>query len=174
MWNSPGQVITPTILAPTVVEALTNSLTPLNITSGFKKCGIHPPNPGKVKDRQLAPSKAVHFKHPDSTPADVTKPKCPSADTSESMLLGASQPKVTTPDVELTTTDVEPTTPDMELTSTGSIASTCTTGSATESRHWSPETIVLYQKRFEEGYELEGLDPDYSAWLKSGWPSRHR
>lgn len=91
------------------------------------------------------------------------------------MPLGASQPKVTTPDVEPTTPDVEPTTPDMELTSTGLIASTCTTGSATESRHWSPETIVLYQKRFEEleGLELEGLDPDYSAWLKSGHPD-HR
>ena len=56
MWNNPGQVITPTILAPTVAEALTNSLTPLNITSGFKKCGIHPLNLGEVKDRQLAPS----------------------------------------------------------------------------------------------------------------------
>ena len=31
MQNNPGQVITPTILAPTVAEALTNSLTPLNI-----------------------------------------------------------------------------------------------------------------------------------------------
>jgi len=39
-----------------------------------------------------------------------------------------------------------------EVGGTGSIASTCTTGSATQSRHWSPETIVLYQKRFEEGY----------------------
>ena len=68
------------------------------------------------------------------------------------MPLGASQPKVTTPEVERTITDVEPTTPDVELTSTGSIASTCTTGSATQSRHWSPETIVLYQKSFEEGY----------------------
>ena len=27
--------------------------------SGFKKCGIHPLNPGEVSDRQLAPSKAV-------------------------------------------------------------------------------------------------------------------
>ena len=71
--------------------------------------------------------------------------------------------QLTTPDVELTTPDVEPATPDVELTRTGSILSTCTTESATESRHWSPETIALYQKRFEEGYDLEGLDPDYSG-----------
>lgn len=66
MWNNPGQVITRTILAPTVAEALTNSLMPLNILSGFKKCGIHPP--GEGKDRQLAPSRAVHFKQPKWTP----------------------------------------------------------------------------------------------------------
>ena len=70
MRNNPGQVITPTILAPTVAEALTNSLTPLNIISGFKKCGVHPLNPGEVKDRQLAPSKAVR---PESTPPDASK-----------------------------------------------------------------------------------------------------
>ena len=28
----------------------------------------------------------------------------------------------------------------------------------------------MYQVRFEEGYDLGGLDPDYTAWLKSGHP----
>ena len=32
------------------------SLTPVNIMSGFKKCGIYPLNPGEVTDRQIAPS----------------------------------------------------------------------------------------------------------------------
>ena len=31
-----------------------------HILSGFKKCGIHPLNPGKMSDQQLAPSKPVH------------------------------------------------------------------------------------------------------------------
>ena len=35
------------------------AFTPLNILSGFKKCGIQPLNPGEVSDRSLAPSKAV-------------------------------------------------------------------------------------------------------------------
>lgn len=39
-----------------------------------------------------------------------------------------------------------------------------------EPRHWSPKTIALYHIRFEEGYDLGGLDPDYTAWLKSGHP----
>ena len=73
MRNNPGQVITCTVFAPTVAEALMNSLTPLNILSGFKKCGIHPLNPGEVKNRQLAPSKAVHFKQSESTPLRHTE-----------------------------------------------------------------------------------------------------
>ena len=30
-----------------------------NIMSGFRKCGIHPLNPGVIDDRQTAPSQAV-------------------------------------------------------------------------------------------------------------------
>ena len=53
-----GRVITTDVIAALVGEAWPLSVTPLNIMSGFKKCGI---NPGEVKDRQLAPSKAVHL-----------------------------------------------------------------------------------------------------------------
>ena len=42
-----------------VGEAWPHAFTPLNILSGFKKCGIHPLNPGEICDRQCAPSKAV-------------------------------------------------------------------------------------------------------------------
>ena len=30
-------------------------------SQGFRKCGIHPLNPGEVSDRQLAPSQAVTY-----------------------------------------------------------------------------------------------------------------
>ena len=70
-------MITPTILAPTIAEALVNSLTPLNILSGFKKCGIHPLNPGEVI------AKAVHFKQTESTPTDTNNPKCGPTDASQ-------------------------------------------------------------------------------------------
>ena len=148
-------MITPTILAPTVAEALTNSLTPLNILSGFKKCGIHPLNPGEVKDRQLAPSKAVRFKKSESTPQDASKSECTASD--------ASKPKSKPTGAESTPTDVTMT----KLTHTD--AST-TKSTPPESKRWSPETIALYQVRFEEGYDMGGLDPDYTAWLNSGHP----
>lgn len=55
----PGRVITTDLLASLVGEAWPQSLTPLNILSGFRKCGIYPFNPGEISDRQIAPSKAI-------------------------------------------------------------------------------------------------------------------
>jgi len=52
----PGQVITTDSIASLICDAWYPSLTPLNIMSGFRKCCIHPFNPGEVSDRQLAPS----------------------------------------------------------------------------------------------------------------------
>ena len=60
----PGRVITTDVIASLVAEAWPQSMTPLNIMSGFRKCGIYPINPGEVSDRQLAPSKAVRPKNP--------------------------------------------------------------------------------------------------------------
>ncbi len=60
--SNPGRVITTDVIASIVGEAWSQSMTPLNIMSGFKKCGIYPLNPGEIIDRQLAPSKAVQPK----------------------------------------------------------------------------------------------------------------
>ena len=54
--ESPHRVITTEQIARLVGIAWPQALTPLNIMSGFKKCGIYPLNPGEVTDRQLAPS----------------------------------------------------------------------------------------------------------------------
>ena len=35
------------------------SITAVNLMSGFRKTGIHPLNPGCIKDRELAPSKGI-------------------------------------------------------------------------------------------------------------------
>ena len=59
LTGRPGQVITNAAIALLVHDAWYNSFTPLNILSGFKKCGVYPLNPGEVSDQQLAPSKAV-------------------------------------------------------------------------------------------------------------------
>ena len=55
----PGRVITTDVIAALVGELMPVAFTPLNILSGFKKCGIQLLNPGEVSDRSLAPSKAV-------------------------------------------------------------------------------------------------------------------
>ena len=73
MKAHPGQVITSTVLAPLVAEVVTISVVPLNILSGFKKCGIHPLNPGEVKDRQLAPAKAVRPDQQQLTTSDASQ-----------------------------------------------------------------------------------------------------
>ena len=69
---------------------------------GFKKCGIHPFNPGEILDRQVAPSKAV------------TPPP----------------PILNSPEVSV----------------------------------FSPEKQSLFQKHYEEGYDLN--DPEYMVWLR--------
>ena len=62
---NPGRVITNDKLASLVAEAWPHSFTPLNIMSGFKKCGVFPINPGEVTDRQIAPSKAFRHQTPE-------------------------------------------------------------------------------------------------------------
>ena len=52
----PNRVITTEQIAGLVGTVLPQALTPVNIMSGFKKCGIYPLNPGEVTDRQVAPS----------------------------------------------------------------------------------------------------------------------
>ena len=54
----PGRVITSDVLAFLVAEAWPHSLTPLNIMSVFRKCGIYFINSGAVSDLELASSKA--------------------------------------------------------------------------------------------------------------------
>ena len=55
--EKPGRVVTVEVLASLVGRAWSQSLTPDNIMSGFRKCGIYPLNPGQIDDRQIAPSK---------------------------------------------------------------------------------------------------------------------
>ena len=55
--EKPGRVVTVEVLASLIGRAWSQSLTPVNIMSGFCKCGIYPLNPGQIDDRQIAPSK---------------------------------------------------------------------------------------------------------------------
>ena len=73
--NHPGRVITSDVIATLVAEAWPMSLTPVNIMGGFKKCGIYPINPGEVRDRQLAPSKALQPQKPSQVGSESEKIK---------------------------------------------------------------------------------------------------
>ena len=99
--DHPGQVITTDIVASLLAQAWPESVTPVNVMNGFRKCGIYPLNPGEISDRQLAPSKV--FARPDSDSKSIGK------------LI-------------------------------------------------TPEQEKLYQKRYQEGYDLD--DPEYARWLK--------
>lgn len=54
--SHPGQVVTSEAIAGILAQAWPQSMTPVNIMSGFRKCGIYPLNPGEVADRMTAPS----------------------------------------------------------------------------------------------------------------------
>ena len=53
----PGRVVTTEVIASLLATAWPQAVTPVNIMTGFKKCGMYPLNPGEVTDRQIAPSK---------------------------------------------------------------------------------------------------------------------
>ena len=55
LTKHPGRVITSDVIASLIGEVWPQSLTPLNIMGGFKKCGIYPLNLGAVTDRQVVP-----------------------------------------------------------------------------------------------------------------------
>ena len=55
--RNPGRVITEQDIARLLGEAWPLALTPSNIIAGFCKSGIYPLNPGRISDRELAPSK---------------------------------------------------------------------------------------------------------------------
>ena len=116
MSQHPGRVVTADKLASLVAEAWPHSFTSVNITSGFKKTGVYPLNPGEVSDCQLAPSKAL-----------------------------CSQPQSCN-----TTSDSPPGSP-----------------------LFSSEHVALYEKRYEEKYNLLD-DPGYVAWLKIYHPDKKK
>ena len=61
-------MITTEQITSLVGSAWPQSLTPVNIMSGFKKTGIYPLNPGEVTDRQVAPSALFTTEPSPSTP----------------------------------------------------------------------------------------------------------
>ena len=53
---NPGQVVTTNHLAQLLAQAWPHAVTPINIMSGFKKCGIYPVYPEEISHWQLASS----------------------------------------------------------------------------------------------------------------------
>ena len=57
--SSPGRVSTTADIPEILSEAWPASVTAINLMSRFRKNGIHPLDPGCIKDRECAPSKAI-------------------------------------------------------------------------------------------------------------------
>ena len=72
--------------------AWSNSMTPVNIMSGFRKAGAYPRNPGVIDDRQVAPSFGVRplSKSPASLSSGSRKSSPPSHDSSKSAVSSAT------------------------------------------------------------------------------------
>ena len=102
----PGKVITTDVLASLLAQAWLESVTPINVMGGFRKCGIYPLDPGEISDCLLAPSHVF------------VKPK-----------------------------------PASDLKSVSNLDEI------------TPEQEKVYQKRHEEGYDLDY--PKYSQQLKA-------
>ena len=56
--DHPGRVITTDVIASLLADAWPQSITPVNIMSGYKKSGTYLLNPGEIKDRDIALSKS--------------------------------------------------------------------------------------------------------------------
>ena len=74
MVENPGKVITEYDICGILGKAWPQSLTPVNIMSGFCKSGIYPLNPGKILDCQIAPSKVYESENSDSTSTPNSSP----------------------------------------------------------------------------------------------------
>ena len=115
-------MITTNAIASLVHQAWHSSFTAVNILSGFRKCGIHPLNPGEVSDCQLAPSKAVKSQN-DQPSVSSTSTLVPRSDSS----LNAS--------------------PDSQAPRSQS--------STDSNSIFTEEQMKIFEKRFEEGYDLQ-------------------
>ena len=68
--ENPGRVITTEVIAELVAAAWPQSLTPVNIMGGFRKCGIYPLNHGEITDREMAPSAVTHKEVESPSPSE--------------------------------------------------------------------------------------------------------
>ena len=70
--QNPGRVITESDLAGLVGKTWALALTPSNLISGFMKTGIYPLNPGRITDRQTAPSRVYNDGELSEIPQSLT------------------------------------------------------------------------------------------------------
>ena len=84
-----GRVVTDQDITDLVVEAWPMSVMPVNLVSGFKKCGIYPLNPSEVEDRMLkiAPPQPIV---PVADATSDTSSVCSSSEVSQASLVTQS------------------------------------------------------------------------------------
>ena len=143
MAANPGVVVRSENLASLLAVAWPQSMTPINIMSGFRKCGLYPLNPGSIDDRQTAPSRAV----------------CASPETPTSTSPGIASSTDSTPESGLTT--ISPTS-----LSCGGGASSLSDGAS------SLSDLLVFPRPQDQQHEFfhQGIKPRccmYSIWQKT-------
>ena len=149
----PGRVITTDMIASLVSSAYRSAFTPTNIIAGFRKTGVFPLNPGVIDDKMLSPSLAFNQQQQTISPNPeqpntssdkaATSPSTGASVDSSSKLVQEESPSSSKSDHEST-----------------SVKTACSL--------YTAEQQKLYERRYEEGYDVQ--DPEYEAWLKITHP----
>ena len=140
--DHPGRVVTTENIASLLAVAWPLAVTPVNIMSGFKKCGIYPLNPGEVTDRQIVPSKATEQSQSVSVPSPSNNPSEKVTDQPQSVSASLSNnPSETSGSDAVSTVPSQPINQDHER---------------------------LFEKRYQEGYDV--YDEQYLEWLRHHHP----
>ena len=129
------------------------SLLYTNIIAGFRKTGVFPLNPGVIDDKMLSPSLAFNQQQQTISPNPeqpntssdkaATSPSTGASVDSSSKLVQEESPSSSKSDHEST-----------------SVKTACSL--------YTAEQQKLYERRYEEGYDVQ--DPEYEAWLKITHP----
>ena len=151
--NNPGRVITKFQFSSLFSKAWNNALTPANITSGFRKCGVFPFNQSAISmaednsKEQLCQHSSqlqtpVSSYNPTSLRSPFSKSPLSPVDTNDSKS-------------ECTTVGVTLAHP---IEYTDNVQGPC----------WSSDEEELYERWLEEGYDLP--NSNYTNWLKIRHP----
>ena len=152
LQSNPGKVVNKYNFSGLFAQAWLKALTPTNIVSGFRKCGVHPFNRNAI---MVLDDKRVETSENDKgakTDKGVKTGNAPQGSTTDVQADNAAQGSSS--DVQADNAAQESTTGSFQGTATANPAALTFTAEETEK----------FETRYEEGYDLRS-DDRYVAWL---------